>query len=269
MLAGTDDGRVLAHGSGDTDWRLVSAYPGIGAIVCLAVEPNEGAATYAGTSTGNLLMSEDGGASWSYLQRPVGVFQTYSLAVVPGSPEHVYMDTWGIGGAVIWVSRDKGLHWQPVPDDKITRELAMLFTQGDRLYAAGRAGFFETADGGATWRYASELGAPLALASDLAVSQAGGPTYAAVEGAVFATSDPEAEQWARGTGLLASIVRDVKPDPSDPDVAYPHAVGQTGRVGRRVPGRRGGGYGPDVQPAWLITPSVGKVRARRRSPAPT
>lgn len=225
FLAGTDDGRIVARKGNEPTWQMVSAYPAIGSIVCMSAEPKAGQYIYAGTSTGNVLVSADGGADWILLGKPSGVFEVRSIVAKPGEPNVVYMDAFGVGGYILWKSENNGQTWHHVSDDQFTREgLKWLLIPGERagvLYTAGAAGLFETADGGSSWAWHQDLGVPLAGVKDIAVGVGNeGPTYAAVGGSVYASSDPEVGRWVRGSGLLAIEVRDVVVDLRDPAVAY-------------------------------------------------
>jgi photosystem II stability/assembly factor-like uncharacterized protein/transcriptional regulator with XRE-family HTH domain len=221
ILAGTDDGRIVAYDREDGRWQLLSAYAGVGAINVLALDSKEGEYVYAGTSTGNILVSTNGGSEWMLMGRPSGVFRVLSIVVVPGQSQALLMDAYGVGGYVVWTSNDAGRSWQHVSDDRFTREPLFLYAGGRKVYAAGMAGWFETSDGGRSWEYASDIGAPLAIANDFAVSPvSGGPTYAVVRGSVYSALEPERGGWVRANGLPAEIVRDIEPDPVRGDVAF-------------------------------------------------
>jgi photosystem II stability/assembly factor-like uncharacterized protein len=221
ILAGTDAGMIAAYDRGNAKWKVVSRIGGVGAITWLAVDPSKGGYAYAGTSTGNVLASTDGVEQWRKLNPPPGVFHIVSIAVVPGDPQLLLMDAFGIGGNIVWRSDDAGQSWQPVADDRFTREPLMLLAGHERVYAAGPAGFFETSDGGWSWEYASDIGAPTATVLDIALSPiAAGPTYALVGGSIYSTLEPDSGGWARAGGLPAVEVRDVEPDPTLADVAF-------------------------------------------------
>jgi photosystem II stability/assembly factor-like uncharacterized protein len=225
FLAGTADGRILSRTRNGPSWQLVSAYPGVGAILKMSVEPEKGQYVYAGTSNGNVLVSLDGGAGWVFLKRIPGVFAINSIRVVPGKPNVVYMDAFGVGGNILWKSEDCGQNWRHVLDDQFTREeigqLLIPKQEPDRLYAAGLAGLFETQDGGNSWTFYRSIGSPLASVDNIAVSPFDdGPIYASVRGAVYSISDLREGIWERGHGLLADDVRDIVPDPTNPTIAY-------------------------------------------------
>jgi len=225
LLAGTEDGRIMAHRRSESGWRLASAYPGAGPVVCMSAELEEGKHIYAGTSTGNVLVSSNGGADWIFPRRTLDVFGISSIVVVPGEPNVAYMDAFGIGGYVVWKTEDGGQNWRHVSDDQFTREgmrwLLIHEREPGTLYAAGGAGFFETQDGGDSWIFHRSIGAPLASVNDIAVSPfSDGPTYASVGGAIYSSLNPETGVWKRGDGLLAIHVRDIVPDPDNAATAY-------------------------------------------------
>jgi photosystem II stability/assembly factor-like uncharacterized protein len=224
LFAGTGDGRIVVLQDTEPRWRLAAAFAGTGNITCLAAEPREGKSIYAGTSRGYILASPDGGENWLLRNRLPDVLYVLSMAVVPGEPDTVYADAFGIGGSILWRSVDGGQSWHPLTSGQFTRENAswlLIHPQApERLYAAGSAGFFETVDGGSSWRF-HDVGSPIAPVHGLALSpMENGPVYAAVRGAVFTTLHPEERAWRRGEGLLAHAVREVAPDPLDANVAY-------------------------------------------------
>jgi photosystem II stability/assembly factor-like uncharacterized protein len=224
LLAGTDDGRIFAYKRSSRKWQLVSAYPGVGDIVGISGEPELGQYIYAGTANGDLLVSSDGGVSWILLKKIPTVFGINSIAVVPGRPNVVYVNGYGIGGHLLWKSEDFGQNWRQASNE-FTREamrwLLIPRQEPSKLYIAGLAGFFESENGASSWNFHSSIESPVASIDNITISPLrDGPIYASAGGAVFFTSELNQSAWGRGRGLLAESVRDIVPDPTNPYAAY-------------------------------------------------
>lgn len=116
------------------------------------------------TGTG-LYGSDDGAASWRQASVP-GCASFTSLARHPNQPATIYAGC-AFGGA--YVSRDRGLTWQPLPGFGLPASpltIAVDPTAPDTLFALLRdhpqASVYSSADGGQHWRSAS-LGLPADL----------------------------------------------------------------------------------------------------------
>ena len=225
LLAGTNDGAIFYRSLTDTDWHSVAAFPRAGAIVAIAGEPKEGQFLYAGTSTAAVYYSMNGGIDWASLGNVLpNMFTINSIAVMPGKPNEVFVNAAGIGGNIVWMTKDFGANWSPVPDTTFTREygrLAVDPSQPDVLYLYGMAGLFSTRDGGQSWAFVDNIGAPIATISGVSVSpQAQGATYLLVNGSVYSSLGQHINHWTRSPNLPAVYVRMVVPDPTDAKVAY-------------------------------------------------
>lgn len=225
LLAGTDDGRIIAYDQDAETWHQVSVFPGAGKVSAMAIEPTQTQVIYAGTSNGKVFRSEDGGESWPLLDAIPGVFAITSLAVVPYEPKRVYVAGWGIGGQVLWKSTDGGRTWNHTADDTFSRQtlpwLLMPPLDPNILYAAGDAGIFVTKDGGRSWLF-QNMGSPQIPIEGIKISTAdGGPYYITYGGSLFSSDSlSNTIQWRRGRGLPATSIRDVATDPKHPLVAY-------------------------------------------------
>ena len=223
LLVGTEDGRILSRTNGESPWQPEVTYPGTGTVIVIAVEPKQGKVIYAGTSTGHLFYSFDGGDSWQLLNKPPDIFSINSLAITPGQPKSVFMSSFGIGGNIIWHSDNAGRDWQPVEDNRFTREYVELIIHPDEpktIYAAGSPGIMKTVDTGKSWRYFN-INAPIANINRITISPiVGGPTYVGVAGSVFYKKSHERRTWQRSRNLPAVVVTSIAADRTDPDVAY-------------------------------------------------
>lgn len=226
LIVATDDGRVWAKKRGETEWRVIANIPGIGKVVTMAAEPQNGQYIYAGTSNGTVLRSENGaGFGWQPLESRIpGVFIISSIVVRPRQPNEIFLSAYGVGGNLVWQTKDFGHSWQTVADDRFSREQVKLYIHPAapaKIYAAGQAGFFETSNSGDSWVFARDIKSPLAAINRIAISPvAKGPTYVVVSGDIYVTADPDQGAWVRGQNLTALTVNDVVTDPSDPNKAY-------------------------------------------------
>jgi photosystem II stability/assembly factor-like uncharacterized protein len=233
LLAGTDDGRIARRQVEDEQWMLASAWPGMGAVRALVVEPSQGQVVYAGSATGKILRSDDGGLNWYLLSDlrtgPEGIFQVNALAVAPGQPNVLTINGFGVGANRLWrlALQDSGLlSLEPLAETNHSREEVRDLLFDNRagvsvMLSAGEGGLFESFDDGHVWNESAGFEAPLGWVWSVAAgpgTQA--PTYAALLGAIYASRAPERGDWRRGQGLLATTVRDLAADPSDPETAY-------------------------------------------------
>lgn len=232
LLVGTDDGRIIAYDQDIDVWWGVSTRPGAGRIETMAVEPTRTQTLYAGTSNGKILRSDDGGENWqpinySSMQDGRAIPDGYAVAsmvIVPFDPEQIYVNTWGIGGMVLWKSDDGGKTWQHTKDDTFTRQplqwLLISPLHPEVLHVVGDAGMFTTKDGGSTW-YFHEMGSPQVSVEGIALSAIdSGSIYIRSGGAIFSNDLSDMEHWQRGSGLPAQIIRDIVVHPQIAGKAY-------------------------------------------------
>jgi len=230
LLAGTGDGRILAHQSDSTEWELRFGLPK-GGIKALVVSQTDDRLIYAGTSRGVVLRSQNGGETWEVLGQPTNEFNITALAIAPDDPKLLYVSAYGSGGYTIWKSQDMGQSWKVTPGVGLPRTVVFSLTvtghKPYRLVASSADGLFSSTDGGDTWGKES-LNAPLASVVKVATSpRYATPVYAIVGGSVYVndgsiyTNPHETfHEWIHGKGVQAEIVRTIVVDPENPRIAY-------------------------------------------------
>jgi photosystem II stability/assembly factor-like uncharacterized protein len=224
LIVSTSDARMFARKRGGTTWIPIWSYPLFGAVNALSPEATERQTVYAGTARGYVAVSLDGGGTWHPLpNKPPVVFGVNAVAAVPGRPHEAFLSTYGIGGNLIWKTEDRGESWSQIKDSQFTRESVFITIheyEPDTLFAVGLPGFFETHSAGDSWLYRNP-GAPIASIHRVAISPLpGGPTYAAVSGAIFSRTESLSKAWQRGYGVTALSVRTIVADPVDPARAF-------------------------------------------------
>lgn len=224
LLAGTEDGRILALDAFTDQWVLRFGMRR-GEILALAVAPSDANYAYAGTSQGVILRSTDAGNTWMVMGQSIdSKFSIREIEVHRSDPTHVFAVAYGNGGYEVIESSDGGQNWIVLPASGLPRgTINELLCQGsDMLLAATDSGLFSTRLSGQQKQWTRVvINAPLAKVEQLAVTgNATGPIYAAVGGAVFVNSDGRLGTWIHGLGLEAEKVRSVAAHPSDPQRAY-------------------------------------------------
>lgn len=159
---GTDGGGVLRSDDHGASWRVV----GLDGekVTALAVGPSEPDVVWAGTEPSAVWRSNDAGSTW---ERAPGLLELPSASEwsFPPRPEthHVrWIACHPVEPGRLWVAieagalvttRDGGRSWHDrVPDGPYdTHELAVHPQSPDTLRVAAGDGYFESADGGATW----------------------------------------------------------------------------------------------------------------------
>lgn len=223
LLAGTEDGRILAHDDVSHQWVLRFGLPR-GGILAMAAAPSSGDYVYAGTSQGIVLRSIDGGESWIVLGQVANEFQVNEIAVHSANPEHLFVAAYGENGNKVWESQDGGLGWKLLSSDGLPRGAihSLIHKPSGVLIAGTSSGLFATSlsSDDAQWDRVL-MNAPLASVSELAVSaNAEQPVYAAVGATIYTNRDGMLNTWEYGRGLRAEEVRTVVADPLNPQKAY-------------------------------------------------
>jgi photosystem II stability/assembly factor-like uncharacterized protein len=230
LLAGTQDGRILAHRRDAHEWEMRSGWPK-GAISAIATAPSDERQIYAGTTRGIMLRSQDGGANWEVLGQIENDFNIRTVAVATDDPERLFVSAYGNGGNKVWMSTDGGMHWQRTEGPGLPRtwisSLAAIGKRPYRLLASTADGLFASTDMGQTWGK-EPLGAPLASIQGIALDTRqpkrvwivnNGSIYVN-DGSLLSEPRNQEHEWMAGKGLRAEIVRSLVLDPVDPNVAY-------------------------------------------------
>lgn len=230
LVAGTEDGRILLHRRGSSDWELCFGLSK-GFIKTLVVAKSDERILFAGTSRGIILRSKNGGESWEVLGQPAYQFNLTAMAVAPDDPMRVFASAYGNGGYTIWKSKDMGESWEMVPGIGLPRthihSLVVAGQETNQIIAGTASGLFISRDGGINW-HKEALSAPLASIKTLALGAGSStPVYAAVGGSIYvnggsiyANPDQDHHEWTHGRGLQAEIVRTITVDRDDPQTAY-------------------------------------------------
>jgi photosystem II stability/assembly factor-like uncharacterized protein len=227
LLAGTDDGRILAHRRGAMDWELRHGLSK-GAIMTLVVAEADDNYIYAGTTRGIIIRSQDGGERWEVMGQPSdennAQFNIVAMDVAPDDPQRLYVSTYGNGGYTVWESLDMGQNWNMLPGIGLPRTwTGSLVVTGQvpyRLVVGSQDGLFASSDGGINWKKEA-LNAPLARIRGIRMSENyPAPVYAAVGGSIYTNLEGDLQDWVHGKGLQAETVRSLIADPDNPQVAF-------------------------------------------------
>lgn len=138
---------------GPSSWNRTSGWnPGVGRIVCIAVEPTAQQLIYVGTNStsGSLWKSTDGGGSWRVLTDDFpSVMVVWSVSIDPHDTSKVYMGTTGGG---VMRSNDGGNSWTtlPGPNGNIRRILVSSQDTG-LVFAGSNTGIWRSTNSGNTW----------------------------------------------------------------------------------------------------------------------
>ncbi|MGH2349360.1 MAG: WD40/YVTN/BNR-like repeat-containing protein [bacterium] len=165
---GTNGGGLWRTEDGGLSWHEVGAGPGSGFITALAVDRHErgpaGGIVYAGTEPSRFYRSADGGGSWvepadltalpssndwSFPPRP----HTHHVRWIEADPAVAGRIFVAIEAGALIHTLDGGRTWQDrVSDGPFdTHTMTSHPAAPGRFYSAAGDGYYETADGGATW----------------------------------------------------------------------------------------------------------------------
>src|SRR5215471_3787166 len=105
----------LRAGAGVKRWTFPGP-PHQAHVKVITVAPDDPATVYASVEQGDLLRSRDGGETWRELAGFGEDFDydVHRLVIHPKTPERLYM----MGGLGLWVSDDRGSHWERRTDAK-------------------------------------------------------------------------------------------------------------------------------------------------------
>ncbi len=224
ILAGTRFSEIFKTTDGGASWepQTLGGFNLSLEVSAFARDPSNPLRIYA-ASTQGLILSVDGGDSWNFYG-DAGV-SFFSLALDPATPSTLYAgNTTGYG---VLKSTDSGAHWSQINTNfpvntspsgsfwPLVLALAADPAQPSTVYAATYGnGLYRSSDGGASW---APLGAEIhsMYFGSLAFPQgASPPLYAGTLGAGLFSSTDGGSSWARGTGMNASLVSALAPDPA-------------------------------------------------------
>jgi photosystem II stability/assembly factor-like uncharacterized protein len=178
-------------------------------IFSIALTP---AAAVIGTGSG-IYRSMDGGETWTQVVGPPGDSPVRFIASAPSRPQRLY----GIADGRVIRSDDGGEHWTLMATRAGTRadEFANLIVdrlEADLFYAATRDGLLWSENAGASIGTRVTVGLPSRAVTW--VEQAGGTLIVATGNGVYALTGG-GEGWREvSSGLVASIVHQIRVDPS-------------------------------------------------------
>lgn len=115
FLATTGDGIARAGLSAEGTWSVEHRLPK-SRVMCLATDPLQSAAVYAGTRGNGVLRSEDGGLTWT--SAGLDGCTVKAIAVSRAEPGVIYA---GLKPPRLMVSRDRCEHWSEVESFQATR----------------------------------------------------------------------------------------------------------------------------------------------------
>ena len=169
----------------------------------LVVDPANGAVLYGAVGQ-NLIRSADGGDTWTSLPLPPGIAYANSIALVPGTPNTLWLAT----GSDVYSTQNDGLNWSLVTPSVPAEFLFSDVSSPGTLYAT------PTLEGGNVWKYSGGAwqllsGRLPAIANVIAVSPGNSQIIlAATTNGVFRTTNGGTSDWARSdSGLNGARVR--------------------------------------------------------------
>jgi len=135
---------------------------GVGRINCIAFHPSNPNILYCGSPSGGLWKSYDAGNSWATSTDLLPSIGVSSIAIDPTNPDIVYIatgdgdagDTYSIG---VLKSLDGGNTFTGtglsfnLSDNLVVRKILIDPSNSSTLYAASKAGVYQSKDAGVTW----------------------------------------------------------------------------------------------------------------------
>ncbi|HEY6420664.1 MAG TPA: hypothetical protein VIX59_16850 [Candidatus Binataceae bacterium] len=152
----------LRSGAGVARWTFPGP-PHQAHVKVITVAPDDPATIYASIEQGDLLRSTDAGETWRELSGFGGDFDydVHRLVINPNDPARLYM----MGGLGLWVSGDKGIHWERRTDERspiggYPDQLTYLPSRPEVFLASGARG------NPFTWMQTGFAGSRIAISRD-------------------------------------------------------------------------------------------------------
>jgi photosystem II stability/assembly factor-like uncharacterized protein len=249
LYAGTRRGVSKSTDGGLTWFPLGTGIPAV-QVATIAIDPSAPSTLYAGTLTPSgvasvgIFKSTDAGATWAAVNNGLidtvtglGPVDVEALAVVPGSPGTLLA---GTRLSDIFVTTDAGQSWDPVTQGgyyPLALEVsAFQFLPSDPMtvYAASTEGFIRSTDGGNSWYYFGDLGAPIfTLVLDpanpntlYAGSDAGYGIFKSIDGGShFTQINKNLPLNQNSSGSYSPLIRSLVLDPDNPGTLYAGSYG--------------------------------------------
>ncbi len=135
---------------GPTNWNRTSGWnPGVGRVVCIAVEPVAQQLIYVGAPKGGLWKTTNAGSTWRPLSDDMAVMDVWSVSIDPGDTSTVYMGTAGGG---VMKSTDGGANWTSLPGPSgAVRRILISPTNSNLVFAASSNGVWRSTNAGSNW----------------------------------------------------------------------------------------------------------------------
>jgi photosystem II stability/assembly factor-like uncharacterized protein len=167
VYAGASDGVFRSADRGAT-WVRVSDGLSDPSVQTLAIDPAHPATLWAGTASnsvrlGGVFQTTNAAASWMFRSNGLAAVDIRSLAIDPHDPATLFA---ALGSLGLFRSRDRGLHWTPlpVPEVAIIWDVEVDPMDPSIVYAAITLDgpLLKSTDGGDTWaRYGTSPGGGL------------------------------------------------------------------------------------------------------------
>lgn len=100
---------------GPFNWDHTTSWaPGVGRVICMAINPNNIDHIYVGSAAGGLWVTYNGGETWEIAVEGEDLMEIYSISIDPSNVNNIYFFARGGG---VFRSTDGGLNWQNLVDD--------------------------------------------------------------------------------------------------------------------------------------------------------
>ena len=142
------------------------AYPGMGRINVVAIDPTDEEIMYAGAAAGGIWKTTDGGNNWTPVGDQFAGMGVSDIIIDPVNPDTVYVatgdcDGWQIYSIGVYKSTDGGNTWNPtgliynLNDGELIWDLAFYPGNSQKIFALTKYHILVSNDGGNTWQIAT------------------------------------------------------------------------------------------------------------------
>jgi len=143
-----------------------TAYPGMGRINVVAVDPSNNNIMYAGAASGGVWKTTDAGSSWQPMSDVLAGLGVTDLIINPANPNIIYLatgdrDGYNIPSIGLYKSTDGGQTWNAtgltfnLSDYEFIRDIAFVPGNSNKIFALTNTEIKYSTNGGNTWTNAN------------------------------------------------------------------------------------------------------------------